>query len=123
MLHRELDQAGQVFDAQLGHQPAAIGFDRFRRQGENPGNLGAGIALDHHLQDLSLPSAQSLQRADLRSMLALLDEILHQHLRHFFAEVAMAGMDRPHGLDQHFAGRAFEQVAMRARLQRAIEMF
>lgn len=31
MLDRKLHQTGQILDAKLGHQPATIGLDRFRR--------------------------------------------------------------------------------------------
>src|SRR5688572_6267159 len=58
----ELDEGGQVLEAELGHEPAAIGVDALRREAEAQRHLAARIALDDELQYLQLARAQTLER-------------------------------------------------------------
>src|SRR5258708_14069978 len=59
---RELHQRGQVPDADLVHQPSAIGLDRLHRKTEGDGDHGGAPAFGDHLQDLALPEAQPGER-------------------------------------------------------------
>src|SRR5579871_6113549 len=59
---RETDQPGQVLDAELEHDAAAIGIDARRGNPESRGDLLAGPAGDDELENLSLAPAQYVQR-------------------------------------------------------------
>jgi len=55
----EPDQAGDVSDAQLLHQAAAIGLHRLGREGEYVGYGCAGLPLGDELEDFSLARGEA----------------------------------------------------------------
>ena len=63
----EAHQVGQVVDAQLLHDVAAIGFDGLGGEVEDGGHLGAGLALHHQLQDLLLAAGEAGEGAEAGS--------------------------------------------------------
>src|SRR5690242_12495273 len=91
MLDGELDQARNVADLELLHQPAAIGLDGLRRQRQHLRDLRAGTAFDDQLQDFPLALAEALQRA---GGVALADIVVDRRGGYPPAQVAHAGLHR-----------------------------
>jgi hypothetical protein len=49
LLNGKFNQAGDILNIELTHQPLAIGFNGFAREGKSFGNLGAGLTLNYQL--------------------------------------------------------------------------
>ena len=116
VLDGELDQAGQVAQAKLLHQPGAVRFHTLGREREQLGDLRAGFALCHQLQDFPLARAELIEGMRCGGVA---DVIVDHRLGDFRAQVAVSRVNGADGLYHFHPGRFLEQVALRPGLQRA----
>src|ERR1700733_377500 len=63
MFDRKMNQAREVRDAELSHDPATISVDGLAGQRQPLGNFRARGARNRHMQHLALAFAQALERA------------------------------------------------------------
>ena len=85
----ELDETGEVVDAQLLHQATAVCLDGLEGKGEDTGDLIARFALDdkpHHLPFVWRGARQWAHRSDI---LATAQVVIDQLLLDSLAQVAV----------------------------------
>src|SRR5258706_13419520 len=112
-----LQERGVIDDAELLHQPAAIGLDRLRGEIDGAGDLGARAAFDDELQHLALARAQALERA-FRAVAGGGSGADPEG----GAEIAAPGANRADRRNHLRGGRLLEHVARRASLERAMHV-
>src|SRR6185503_9772206 len=118
-LDGEAHQPRHVADAELFHQPRAVGLDGLLRERQTLGDLRPGVALGEKLQHFALARRQARQR-----IVALVARVVvDHHVGDARAEVALPRVHRADRLDHLLRGRALHHVARGARLERAAHVF
>src|SRR6266853_3060952 len=119
MSHRELHELDGIAHLELLHDARAVGFHRLGRKRQRLRDCGVGAPLDDQLQHVSLAQGEAVERADVRAFAKI---VVDHRLGDPMAQVALAGAQRADRL-HHFLARGFlEDVALRARLQRPVDV-
>src|SRR5712692_7978825 len=119
MPHGELDEFDGVADFELLHDARAVGFHGLGRKRQGLRDRGVGAPLDDQLQHVPFAQGEAVERADVRAFAKV---VVDHRLGDPMAQVALA---RPQRADRlhHFLARGFlEDVALRARLQGAVDV-
>src|SRR5689334_11476680 len=92
--NREFHQSRQIYDSELRHDPAAVGFDALRGDADERGRLRDGLAFHRVAQHLLLARAERAEQAKLaRTGFLAVEAILTDRV----AEIAAS---RVHGADR-----------------------
>src|SRR6267143_2067674 len=119
MPHRELHELHGIADLELLHDARAVGLHGLRRKRQRLRYRGVGAPLDDQLQHIPLAQREAVERTDVRAFTKI---VVDHRLGDPVAQVALAGAQRADRL-HHFLARGFLQdVALRARLQGAVDV-
>ena len=108
------DQRGPIGNAELLHDPAAIGGHGFGRQAQPPGDLTAGHARHRQVQHFTFAVAQTFER----TLPCVLQVHAGERIRQLCTEILPALHHREHGLYDFGGRRLLEHIAQRAGAQR-----
>lgn len=86
-------QAGEVADAQLLHQPAAVGFYGLGGKIKDLCNFSTGLALNNQLEDFPLTGTELLKLAPCRGGLSLANIIVNDRLCNALTQVTLPFID------------------------------
>src|SRR6266850_3524579 len=97
VLNRELDQSGQIVNAELLLDAAPVRVHGLGREGKCVGDLRARTALDHQLKDIALPVGQALERT---RGTVLADVVADERCGDLGAQIALAFADGSNRVDE-----------------------
>src|SRR6266849_6520422 len=119
MPHGEFNELDGVADFELLHDARAVGFHGLGRKRQGLRDRGIGAPLDDQLQHVPFAQGEAVERADVRAFAKV---VVDHRLGDPMAQVALARPERADRLYHFFPRRFLQDVALRARLQRAVDV-
>ena len=89
MLNGELYKGWKIFNAQLLHQPATVGFNGFGRKKEGLCDLSTRLTFDNQLKHLAFAWTEVFNKTLLRIRPALMNVVFDNSMRNAIGQKAV----------------------------------
>src|SRR2546421_2681887 len=119
MPHGKLHELDGIADLELLHDSRAVRFHGLGRKRQGLRDRGVGAPFDDQLQHVPLTQGEAVERADVR---AFAEIVVDHRLGDPVAQVSFPGAQRSPRLPPSLARGFLEDVALRARLQGAVDV-